>query len=90
MPVRTRSMRLRSPSPEPKVALPKVALPYEKIYNRRKKCWSVRRKIKPKRKKNEKGKRTRKVFSKCTTKEKAVRQMNLLAAIMYNPNFRRR
>ena len=78
MPVRTRSMRLRSPSP-----LPKKIFPYEKKYNRKKKCWSVRRKKPVK-------KGTRKVFSKCTTDENATKQMRLLAAIMYNPNFQRR
>ena len=81
MPVRTRSMRQRSPSP-----VQRSVFPYEKKYNRKKKCWSVKRKstIKPPKK------GTRKVFSKCTTKENAVKQMRLLAAIMYNPNFQRR
>jgi hypothetical protein len=58
--------------------------PYEIVHNRRKKCYTVRRKFPTK------GTRKRKVFAKCTTKAKAQRQMYLLAAIMYNPRFRPR
>ena len=47
MPVKTRSMRQRSRKSTP--------FPYEKRYNRKKRCWSVRRK-------NPVKKGTRKVF----------------------------
>lgn len=58
----------------------KKRFPYERIYLKRKKCYSVRKK----------SKKNPKVFSKCTTKEKANKQMNLLAAILYNPKFKRK
>lgn len=46
------------------------------------KCWTVRkRKTKP----NATG---RKVFSRCTTKKNAKKQLRLLRAIQYDPNFR--
>jgi hypothetical protein len=32
-------------------------------------------------------KKTKRVFAKCTTKEKAKKQLRLLNAIEYNPNF---
>ena len=59
--------------------------PYRMFYLRSKKCYSVR---KTKRKKDAKT-NTKKVFSKCTTKEKATRQIRLLRALLYNPSFRR-
>jgi hypothetical protein len=34
-------------------------------------------------------KRTKRVFAKCTTKEKAARQLRLLRALVYNENFER-
>jgi|LauGreSBDMM110SN_4_FD.fasta_scaffold266193_1 hypothetical protein len=52
-------------------------LPYEKVYIRSKKCYSVRRK----------NKKNPRVFSKCTSKEKATKQLRLLSALLYNPNF---
>jgi len=60
---------------------PKSRLPYEKIYLKRKKCYSVRLKKK-------KADGTRKVFAKCTTKENANKQLRLLAAWTYDPKFR--
>lgn len=83
MPVRTRSMRQRSRSRSQTPPRTSTPFPYEKTYNRKKRCWSVRRKKPVK-------KGTRKVFSKCTTKENANKQMRLLAAILYNPKFQRR
>jgi len=50
------------------------------LHIRKRKCFSVRRK----------DKKNPKVFSKCTTKEKAERQMKLLHAIIYNKTFRKR
>ena len=44
-----------------------------------KKCWSVRKT----------GKK-RRVFSRCTTKSKALKQLRLLRAIRYNKTFRRK
>jgi len=44
-------------------------------------CYTV------KKKNNKTGRR---VFSKCTTKENAKKQLKLLRAIIYNPNFRKR
>ena len=35
-------------------------------------------------------KKTRKAFSKCTTKKRAMKQMRLLRALQYNPLFRKR
>ena len=52
-------------------------------YLKSKKCYTVR-KIKRKGSKNTKKKR---IFAKCTTKEKATRQINLLRALVYNPKF---
>ena len=54
--------------------------PFEILHLRKKKCYSVRRK----------NKRKPKIFSKCTTKEKAESQMRLLRAIIYNKTFRKR
>jgi hypothetical protein len=50
------------------------------LHLRKQKCFSVRRK----------DKKNPKVFSKCTTKEKAERQMKLLHAIIYNKTFKKR
>ena len=33
-------------------------------------------------------KKTKKVFSKCTTRENAIKQDKLLRALLYNPNFK--
>lgn len=59
-------------------------MPYVMRYipNRKWRCWTVRKK---KTKSETKG---RKIFSKCTTKEKAQKQLRLLRAIQNNPNFR--
>lgn len=43
-------------------------------------CYTVKKK----------GKQGKRVFSKCTTKENAKKQLKLLRAIIYNPNFKRR
>ncbi len=50
--------------------------------NNKYRCWSVRKR---KTKANATG---RKIFSKCTTKEKANRQLRLLRAMQNNPTFR--
>lgn len=47
-----------------------------------KKCYRVSKKYT---KKSKRG--TRKVFSKCATRENAVKQMRLLRALEYNKNF---
>lgn len=52
------------------------------IPNKKWKCWTVRkRKTRP----NAKG---RKVFSRCTTKKNAQKQLRLLRALQNNPNFK--
>lgn len=52
------------------------------IPNKKWKCWTVRkRKTKP----NAKG---RKIFSRCTTKKNALKQLRLLRALQNNPDFR--
>ena len=58
----------------------KTRTPFEMLHLRKQKCFSVRRK----------DKKNPKVFSKCTTKEKAERQMKLLHAIVYNKTFKKR
>ena len=58
----------------------KTRTPFEMLHLRKQKCFSVRRK----------DKQNPKVFSKCTTKEKAERQMKLLHAIVYNKTFKKR
>ena len=50
--------------------------------NNKYRCWSVRKR---KTKANAKG---RKIFSRCTTKDNAIRQLRLLRAIQNNPVFR--
>ena len=45
-------------------------------------CYTVRKK--------KQGTHGKRVFSKCTTKENAKKQLQLLRAIIYNPNFRKR
>ena len=50
-------------------------MPYTVRYLRKKKCYSVI------------NKNTRKVFSKCTTRQNAQKQSRLLRAIKYNPGF---
>ena len=59
-------------------------MPYRMYYIPSKKCYTVRKK------KTKKPTKKRTVFAKCTTKEKAKKQLNLLRAITYNPNFQRR
>jgi hypothetical protein len=59
-------------------------MPFRLQYIPSKKCYSVRKK-KPKNKTKKQG---RKVFSKCTTREKAIKQIRLLRAIIYNPKFK--
>ena len=50
-------------------------MPYRIHYNSKKKCYSVL------------NKKTKRVFSKCTTLKKAKKQSRLLRAIMYNKDF---
>ena len=52
-------------------------MPYEILRKSKKKrkCFSVR------------NKKTKRVFSKCTTRKKAERQLRLLRAIKYDRNF---
>ena len=52
------------------------------IPNKKWKCWTVRKR---KTKQNATG---RKVFARCTTKEKAQKQLRLLRALQNNPNFK--
>ena len=53
------------------------------FFLRSKKCYTVR-----KTKTKQQGKTKKKVvFAKCTTKEKATRQIRLLRALAYNPKF---
>ena len=53
-------------------------MPYVLRKVRGKNCYSVR------------NKRTKRAFSKCTTKEKAKKQLRLLRAIIYNKSFKLR
>lgn len=65
---------------------------YRLQYVPSKKCYSVRSKP-MKRGIRKKGKRytfKNKIYAKCTTKSNATKQMRLLRAIKYNPNFVRR
>ena len=59
-------------------------MPYFMSYipNKKWKCWTVR-----KRKTNSTAK-GRKVFARCTTKQKAIKQLRLLRALQNNPDFR--
>lgn len=59
-------------------------MPYVLRYipNKSKRCYSVREKRK-------KGTKKQKIYSKCTTKEKAKKQIRLLNAIKYNKKFRK-
>ena len=50
-------------------------MPYNIRYISKKKCYSVR------------NKKTKRVFSKCTSLKKAQKQSRLLRAIMFNPGF---
>jgi len=50
-------------------------MPYKIRYSRKKKCYSVI------------NKKTKRVFAKCTTKNKATKQSRLLRAIMFNKDF---
>ncbi len=58
--------------------------PYRMSYLRSKKCYTVR---KIKRKGQAKTKK-KTIFAKCTTKEKATRQIRLLRALAYKTNNR--
>lgn len=58
-------------------------MPYTVRYLPNKKCYSVRRKRKVK----VKGKGKQKIFSKCTTRKKAYKQLKLLRAIERNPKY---
>ena len=50
-------------------------MPYRIRYNSKKKCYSVL------------NKKTKRVFSKCTSLKKTKKQSRLLRAIMFNPSF---
>ena len=50
------------------------------IPNRKYKCWTVRKRTKSKTK-------GRKIFARCTTKTKAMKQLRLLRALQNNPKF---
>lgn len=50
-------------------------MPYKIRYSRKNKCYSVI------------NKKTKRVFSKCTSKENATKQSRLLRAIMFNKEF---
>ena len=58
---------------------------YRMHYVRSRKCYSVRRTTA--KQKTQTKKKQKKVFSICTTKDKATRQLRLLRALRYNPNF---
>lgn len=60
-------------------------MPYTVRYLPNKKCYSVRRKRKLKVKGKVKDKQ--KIFSKCTTRKKAYKQLKLLRAIERNPKY---
>mgnify|MGYP006411112851 CR=1 FL=1 len=66
-------------------------MPYTVRYLPNKKCYSVRRKRKVKVKGKGKGKGKdkgkQKIFSKCTTRKKAYKQLKLLRAIERNPKY---
>jgi len=62
-------------------------MPYTVRYLPNKKCYSVRRKRKLKVKGKVKGKGKQKIFSKCTTRKKAYKQLKLLRAIERNPKY---
>lgn len=65
-------------------------MPYQSRKIRGKNCYSVTKKLSKTAKNNKKSGKSEKnktVFSKCTTKEKAQKQLNLLRALQYNKNF---
>jgi len=66
-------------------------MPYRLQYIPSKRCYSVRAKTKKRglRQKNKTYSSKPKIFSKCTSKIKALRQIKLLRAIKYDPNFRK-
>lgn len=61
-------------------------MPYRLQYIPSKKCYSVRSLKKGKGNK----KTVKKIHSKCTSKKNAQKQIRLLRAIKYNPNFTRK
>ena len=52
---------------------------YHMVLLKKQKCFSVQGKYKTK----------KRIFSKCTTEDNAKKQIRLLNAIRYNPNFKR-
>uniref|UniRef100_A0A6C0DRL9 Uncharacterized protein n=1 Tax=viral metagenome TaxID=1070528 RepID=A0A6C0DRL9_9ZZZZ len=62
-------------------------MPYISRKIRGKNCYSVTKKKSKNSKKNNKSEKNKTVFSKCTTKENARKQLNLLRALQYNKNF---
>jgi hypothetical protein len=68
-------------------------MPYQTRKVRGKNCYRVTKKVSKTDKNNKKNVKTvknnklRTVFSKCTTKEKADKQLRLLRALQYNKNF---
>lgn len=57
-------------------------MPFTMRKVRGKSCYTV--------KKKKRGTQGKRVFSKCTTKENAKKQLQLLRAIIYNPRFQKR
>ena len=74
-PVRTRRPYTRRKKRKPKFKL-------EMVYNRKKKCYTVRNKSKGRRK-------SKKVYAYCTSKEKGRKQMRFLYALLNNAKFRK-
>lgn len=66
-------------------------MPYRLQYIPSKRCYSVRSKTRKRglRKKNKTYSTRTKIYSKCTSKILAQKQIRLLRAIRYNPNFRK-
>jgi hypothetical protein len=73
-PVRTRRPYTRRKKRKPKFKL-------EMVYNRKKKCYTIRRKTKGRR-------QSKKVYAYCTSKEKGRKQMRFLYALLNNAKFR--
>ena len=63
-------------------------MPFRLQYIPSKKCYSVRKKKSKNKTKKKKALSGRTVFSKCTTREQAIKQIRLLRAIIYNPKFK--
>ena len=63
-------------------------MPYAMRKVHRKNCYRVSKKLpRTASKKPKKSAKTRKVFSKCATRENAIKQMKLLRALEFNKDF---